>query len=187
MPDFPYYYWQPNRIITPFHEDSLGSMLAMRAGSSLEAAATGALTDESITYIPFKIHQMCTVRKLLVPVAGASSGGNDMDIGVYDSQFNLLTSSGLFQSTGTVGDLQTHDVTDVVLAPGDYYMALKVVNVTVTPWRLTLTDEVLLSYGHIYRQIGSSGAALPAVGTPALNTLATTEIPVMGVQFDTVT
>lgn len=80
-------------------------------------------------YVPFVVHRPWTVLKMLIE-NGATVGGN-VDVGVYDGQQNRILSSGSTAHAGASG-VQTFDVTDTLLVPGAYFMAVTFDNNTST-------------------------------------------------------
>jgi len=71
-------------------------------------------------FVPVQIPLPCTVYKLVMG-AGVTAAGN-FDIGIYDAAGNKMVSSGATAKGTSVK--QVLDVTDTVIGPGLYYLAL---------------------------------------------------------------
>lgn len=123
-------------------------------------------------FIPFKVFFSYTATRMFA-YNGATASGN-IDIGIYSSQGNKLVSSGSTAQSGT-NVLQEFDITDTVLVPGLYYMAVAMDNTTGTLFRNT-TNLNPLRMNAIYQQ--ASAFALPTTTTFAA--MAQSYIPVIG-------
>jgi hypothetical protein len=96
---------------------------------------------------------------------GATASGN-VDVGIYDFAGNRLVSSGSTAQSGTsVG--QVFDITDTVLTPGNYFLAMAVDNITATFFRVSPSTEQLRCNG-VYQQ--ASAFPLPSTATFATPT-----------------
>lgn len=182
MADFPNMRWPPLNHITPFHSESIGDAYRGGGGSAMSSASSGAFTDDQIYYYPFIIHESAIAVKMAYLV-GATASGN-VDLGIYDSQWNLLVSTGL-TAQGTINVLQELDITDTLLNPGIYFMAIKCTSGTGTAFRVTRGDEVTLSVLPMYTEIGGADAALPTTGAPTITIEVSSHIYVMAVYFNT--
>jgi hypothetical protein len=129
MPDFPLELVRVNqgRIFTSSPE-CLGDSHLVAAIGAISAGNTWPTANRAI-FLPFEIYQPYTVVKMSI-TNGATASGN-FDIGIYDYKGNRRVSSGSTAQTGTATP-QTVDITDTLLLPGLYYMALVFDNTTGT-------------------------------------------------------
>lgn len=164
-------------LITPWSLESLGPFIASVAGTGLTSTASAAIpaADEAI-YVPFAVDQSFTAVKLWA-VNGATAAGN-IDVAVYSAAGAKLTSAAQTAQSGT-NTLQVFDITDVVLTPGLYYLAVVCSSATATLFRGTLGSAALAQYGGMAQETLGSGAALPSTATMAANSRA--YIPLIGV------
>jgi hypothetical protein len=181
--DFPNYRWPPLNVVTPFHQDSLGATLGNYTSSIvLSGGLSGTFSDELIYYYPFAVHEACIAVKMSYLVGGTAAG--TVDLGIYDAQFNLIISTGL-TAQGTINVLQELDITDTLLQPGFYYMAIKCTDGTGTHFRDNAADELTLSLVPSLVETGGAGAALPSAGAPGSAADSAPLFILMGVHFDT--
>jgi len=94
------------------------------AGGLFTTAAAWPAANRAL-FIPFLVESTVTAYKMAFEV-GAQAG--NCDVGIYDELGNRLVSSG---STGVgAAGLQVVDITDTVLTPALYYMAMNCDTVT---------------------------------------------------------
>lgn len=74
-------------------------------------------TSNLARFTPFRVKRYQPVARLWVQ----TNTGANIDIGIYDEAGNLLVSSGSFAGAGDAYNVR--DVTDISLAPGNYYFA----------------------------------------------------------------
>jgi hypothetical protein len=111
-------------------------------------------------YIPFLVEQTCTAYKMAFEV-GAQAG--NYDVGIYSEGGVRLVSKG---STAVPGaGLAVVDITDTLLTPGVYYMAMNVDTTT------TLTIQRIVAPASIFLQL--AGMQQQAVGAVTLPNPAT--------------
>lgn len=182
MSDFPGPSWPPLNVITPWHEDSMGHLPWAAWSGTLTSTASAAFVDELIYFYPFVIRQSALAVKMGY-IVGATAAGS-VDLGIYDSQGNLIVSTGL-TAQGTINVLQEIDITDTLLNPGNYYMAIKCTDGTGTGFSTAPADERILSHVPIYTEAGGAGAALPTTATMISSTQASVAVIAMGVWFST--
>lgn len=178
MADFPIVRWPPRNVITPFHSEAIDATLNITIVSTTSVA----FVDELIYFFPFRIYEPAVAVKMSY-VVGATAAGN-VDLGIYDSQGNLIVSTGL-TAQGTINTLQELDITDTLLNPGQYFMAIKCTDGTGTAFLTTQVDENALANRPVYTEAGGAGAALPTTATLALSAQATIAFIAMGVHFNT--
>lgn len=105
---------------------------------------------------------------------GATASGN-IDIGVYDEAWNRVMSTGSVAQSGT-STLQIVDITDILLGPGRYYLALALSSGTGTTIAFA-SGTAAHGAGLGYAQ-QASALPLPATATPAR--FAQTFLPIFG-------
>ena len=160
-----------------FHKNAIGVALAA-IGVSEPASAAWPTANMALAF-PFVISKTTTVKELWCS-NGATASGN-VDIGIYDETFAKIISTGSVAQSGT-DTCQQFDITDTVLVPGTYYLALSCDNGTATFYRFSVTAiRVLQSLG-VYRQL--TAFPLPSTMTPAF--LAATYFPDFGLATGTV-
>lgn len=127
MPDFPLSIQLVNAYsITPYSVESIGRELeALSAVSASFAWPTANLA----LFIPVEIYQPVTIVKMSVGNGTAVSG--NIDVGIYDQFGNKKITSGSTAQAGT-SVIQTFDITDTLLNPGLYYLAVAADNTTAT-------------------------------------------------------
>ena len=79
-----------------------------------------------VIFVPFTLSEPLTVTKLWWDVAAQSGNA---DAGIYDASQNLLLSAGT-TVIGAATNIQSVDVTDTLIARGQYYLALVADNTT---------------------------------------------------------
>lgn len=129
-------------------------------------------------YYPFTLGTWVTLYQFYFWV-GATSSGN-IDVGVYTAEKQKIISAGSTGMSATVNTVQTLNVTDTVLPPGDYLVAGACSTTAGTCFRSSqaLADEIALSLLPIYEQ--ASALALPDPAVPVLSTDATIGIWAFG-------
>lgn len=182
MGDFPRFAWPPLNLITPIHPDSMGGYLSMHGMELVNSFSSGNPGSNTIYYYPFWMYQASTAVKMCALV-GSTANGN-MDAGIYDSQFDLLVNSGSVAQAGATL-ITEMDITDTLLTPGLYYMALQCSSGTGTVFGDTfLSDEHGLVGSQVF--IESPGSfGLPTTGTPVKPTSSVPAIWLFGVAFNT--
>lgn len=91
------------------------------AGGAWTGTLTWPLANLAL-YLPFVISVPTTIVKMFWLNLG-TVGTDHVDVGIYDSQGNRLVSSGSTLTSGASA-VQTVDITDTLLEPGLYYMAM---------------------------------------------------------------
>lgn len=112
-----------------FHNYSVDSYSHLSAGHQTTPTSTGTLVANRAYYIPVTLRQPVVLVSLWF--AESTIAGGNVDIGLYDSAGNLIVSTGS-QAKGSSGVAVKFDVTDQVLAPGLYYVALAASSATAT-------------------------------------------------------
>lgn len=145
------------------------------------ATATGGtwVTANRALFVPFWVEQPFVAKKIGVNVTATAAG--NVDVGIYDLFGNRLVSAGSI-AVGGVG-LQTFDITDTLLVPGTYFMAM-VVSTTTTVAFLRSSPTFMLAQISGCRQMASGGPPLPAVAT--FTTIQSGFLPIMVVSGQSV-
>lgn len=170
-PNFPNYRLPNLPTITPFHEASLGSLTRYLAGTAFASATAGSQVAQ---FFPWVVEMPITIVKGFV-MNGASVNGN-VDVGVYDHEFNRLVSMGATAQAGTTA-IQSLDITDTTIDPGRYWLAFLCSGTGTVHAKLS-TDEIILPVFPLLEMTGQT--ALPATATAAKNTQASPIIPLFG-------
>lgn len=119
-----------------------------------QTAAAAWQQTNNVKYVPFSIRETCTVSKLWW-FNGAT--GRNVDIGIYNAAGTRLVNSGSTAQSGT-SVWQVVTVTDTILVPGFYYMAMTVdgtatgtvrrnTSAVVDLWVYGVRDETPVSFG----------------------------------------
>lgn len=109
------------RIIHPGSvEFTVGALFSASHTGSWTGAVSWFSANDPIG-LPFAISEACVVTQLGA-LNGTSPGGT-FDIGVYDTSFNLIVSTGSTAGSGSQV-LQWADVTNTAIAPGRYYLCM---------------------------------------------------------------
>jgi hypothetical protein len=118
---------QPNRYPVPLWDDGAAQIIGPGTGWSIGCGFTNGGTTAAFPAandaicVPFRVPYPVTVEKVAM---GTGTGtGNNFDIGVYNEAGTLLVSTGATARPAATTGLVV-DVTDTVLNPGLYYMAL---------------------------------------------------------------
>jgi len=172
----------PPPVLMPHSLDSLG--IATSAGNQvLNGASSAAWKSNNLAlFYPFRMFDWATAYQLLFFV-GATSNGN-IDVGIYDSQKNLIVSSGSTAMSATVNTVQELNIADTVLAPGDYLLGVVCSTTTGTVFATAIpggTDEFALTTVPIYQQ--ASALPLPNPCVPVITTEGDPVVVVCGIQF----
>lgn len=109
----------PTGVIASNGQDSVGP--AMRTCAQGFTALTAWPAANLAIYIPFYVQTPVTVYQIAWD-NGATLGGN-VDVGIYNYALTRLVSSGSTAQSGTSVP-QVANITDTLLAPGTYFMAM---------------------------------------------------------------
>ena len=152
----------PLVTITPWAVESVISNSHGLADTTLEISflLNSTILINKAIFVPFEVYAPCTIVKMFV-FNGGTAGGN-WDAGIYDETGKRIVSSGSTAMVGT-DDLQELDITDTVLAPGHYYMAIVNDNNTGGVYALNPDVEVTRGLGILHQESGAF--PLPATAT----------------------
>lgn len=120
-------------------------------------------TANRAIYVPIRVPSRVMVRQLAVG-QGSTSTGN-IDIGLYDATGTRLASTGSQTKLSSV--LQVHDVTDTIIGPGLYYLAVNNDTTTDTILSATVAAVVVAGFGILTQAVGA--VTLPSTATWAVD------------------
>lgn len=163
MPDFPYFRNPDRAVVSGLSPNSIGVELA---GMGLTTASGTWVAANRALFTPFAVTERLTVTRMFQENGSAVSG--NLDLGIYDARGTRLTSSGSVAQAG-INSVQEVDVADVTLAPGLYYLAQVMDNVTGTVIRFS-PNAVLCRAMGLFQM--ASAFPLPATATFAIVTSA---------------
>jgi hypothetical protein len=134
-------------------------------------------------YCPVLVPEPTIVTKMAVQIGSATSG--NLDLGVYDEAGVRLVSTGS-TAVGSASTLQVEDVTDTLLTPGTYYLAIACDNTTARFLTGGFAAQSATGYAKGLRQ-ETSAMPLPSTATLTSTTApqravvitCTTRIPVL--------
>lgn len=183
MSDWPNLYQPTLPVFTPWSLDLQGATVSASAanftgGLGSSSSAVWTVANKAYFY-PFRLHEFAVAYQLLFWV-GATSNGN-IDVGIYDSQKNLIISSGSTAMSATVNTVQELNITNTELNPGEYLLAGACSSATGTCFQLSTGDELALPVSPVYEQ--TSALALPNPCTPVLCTDGSPPRVAIGIQF----
>lgn len=162
-----------------------GSVLAdalINTGNTFSSAVGAWGTANLAVFIPMVVGARTTIYQLAW-INGATVAGN-IDVGIHDRNANRIVSAGSTAQAG-VSVAQVADITDTVLEPGLYYLAMAADDATATVCRPSAASQFPLhrasGCGHM-----ASAFPLPATATIAGWTAALTAPLIMGSTESTV-
>ena len=174
MSDFPVTGIPPLPTIHTWSYECLGVPLTgMALLLSAQASAVYPTANLAI-YLPFGLATIIKVTKLWW-YNGATLSGN-VDVGIYDSAGRRLISTGSTAQAGTASRIQAVDVTDTLIGPGDFYLAIAASATTVTLFRIALGNALFGKAFGILQQ----ATAFPLPATATFATTAQTFVPEFG-------
>lgn len=157
MPDFPnYFQWVPRMAIGTV---GYGSMLADWANCTNTVTTTAAVWPSANRAIFTAVYTDVPVLVQTMGIQVSTQSGN-VDVGIYDAVGTRLVAAGT-TSTGAAG-LQTFNITDTRLNPGQYWIAMACDNTTAGFTRLAPATNVAQVTGV---QQMASAMNLPATAT----------------------
>lgn len=167
--------------VNAFCMASLADLVMMR--KAIFNTSTAWTTANRAIYIPFYIEAPVTAFQMAVS-NGATVAGN-LDLGIYDVLGNKIVTKGTTVQTGA-SVMQALDITDTVLAPGTYFMAMSTDSTTAT----YIGSPVISGTGELFRAFGVqeqlTAFPLPATATFANPASTTTTMPSISVALKSV-
>lgn len=163
----------------PAHWHSIDTINSGLVAPQQTALTSSLFVDNNYAiYCPIIVRNPALVRKLWVAVDTIGTG--NLDIGLFSAAGVKLTSSGSTAHGTTLTELVT-DVTDIVISPGVYYLALASSTYADTFFGVSVSAPYLTAIGYY---VEASAFPLPATATFALRqTLAF--VPTMGLLTNT--
>jgi hypothetical protein len=123
-------------------------------------------------YYPVSVPVLCVARRVWWANGDTVSSSYNVDCGIYaDSGYQpagLLASSGS-TAQGTALEIQFVDITDTVLTPGRYWIAISCSSTSATFIRTLVRDTVSTSIRRLASFRQSTAVPLPATATPVSN------------------
>lgn len=170
----------PGLPLVPLADDRSGAAINPLSGWSLGPAVTSGLVSAAwpasnrAVFVPFRVPVPVTAYKMACGTGTGTTG--NFDLGIYDSAGNRIVSTGSTAKTTASSD-RIIDITDTVLLPGLYYMAMA------TDGTTNYIGVGLIANVAAPKQFGmreaASSFALPATVTYA--TISTAHIPFMSI------
>lgn len=166
--------FEPCVTITPVHLEALGAVNGFAGQAVSSFVSTQWPTQNLAIYYPFTVQKPILVRQMF-NITGTTSNG-DVCIGIYDSAWTKLVTASSTQ--GTISVVQAFDVTDTVIGPGQFYLALMMSSTTGTFIKGTL-GMFAETYALGMAQQVTAGT-LPPVATPATMSTANNVVALFG-------
>ena len=166
MGDWPVVAMPPPFSITPWHADSLH---VMPRGVPSTAPVSGVTVQNQAYFYPFRIDTGAVANAMGV-INGATQNGN-IDMGIYDNEFNRIVSQGSTAAAGVTNGLKVLNITDTTLNPGTYWMAYVTDSATNTVFRTVAADEASIPANPMMVQ--ASAFPLPNPAAPTRDAAAT--------------
>ena len=153
--------------ISVLSEESLGIRAARNISIGTPASQTW--VANLAVFVPFGISYPFLVREVVW--YNGSVGAANIDVGVYDPLGNRQFSLGSTAQSGTSVPQQSSGMTDITLAPGDYYLAFSCSGTTNTVfgWAPTAPLAAALGVGQV--ALGSVTLTSTATIVPLTNAL----------------
>jgi hypothetical protein len=167
----------PEVLITPLSvRHGLGLDSVSGLGGTVPTSAAWLVANTAWHY-PLYIDRPGLVTKFFT-LNGAAAAGN-MDIGLYDRNYNLIVAKGSTAQAGT-NVIQEYDVTDFWINRGVYFLGLVNNGTTGAIFRSGVGNASFLSVMGVTMQ--ATAFPLPSTATPAVNTFQWA-LPVAGIAF----
>lgn len=161
--DFPIPSMPPLPMTHTWSHEMLGVYQCGLCNASMAAQASAAYPAANrIIYIPFGLAMPVTVVKLWV-YNGAFTGTPDLNMGIYDVAGTRIVQIGTTAQTGA-NVLQTFDIVDTLIGPGDFYLAIIATATTAQMFR-TAPGQVGFCQAMGMLQEAGSGSTLPTAAT----------------------
>ncbi len=160
-------------LMPPMFVNSFGMESTGRVNRSTAPTSGTWVAINRIIYVPFSLNRTVTAYRLFW-LNGATVGTNNLQAGVYDQNFARMIAGTSTLSAGA-NICQFDNITDTVIGPGRFYMALWGSGVTMTVLR---TSTASSAGGGVYYETAAGG--LPATATPVSPATTALFIPVFG-------
>jgi hypothetical protein len=129
MPDFPFASLENALAVLSTWDERLSAHADVSVTTRASLASAVYTAASRAYYYPMHLDDFVTVTQMAI-FNGATVSGN-VDVGNYDVNGTRLVSSGSTAQAGA-STIQTFDVADTALTPGDYYLAMAADNTTAT-------------------------------------------------------
>jgi hypothetical protein len=159
-------------VLSTAGEGSQAADMVLASGPTFTASTPWVQANMAI-YLPVVVRRQLTVYQLGW-VNGSSVSGN-IDVGIYDRNFNRLVSAGSTAQAGT-NAIQLVDIADTTLTPGVYYLAMAMDN---TSGGITMTGAG--PTGSHYRSCGvaQQASAFPLPSAATFAAMAQNRVPLI--------
>lgn len=158
--------------------NSMDGYLGIAAGAMAGGSTPGSLAFPAANdalFVPFVL-QAATLIKRLFSINGGTASGN-IDVGVYSEDGTLISSAGSTAQAGT-NDLQFFNVTDFILGPGRYYLAVAKNDTTGTLIRMNIPAIRCSVLG-----MAKQATAFPLPATATFATVTAAYLPLIGAEI----
>lgn len=129
--------------ISSWGSQAMGSIYIDGLGGSM--LSTAWLSNNRAVYIPFRLAARVKITDGFVQ--NGSTANTNIDLGIYDEKGTLIVSSGTVGQSGT-SQKQTIALTDTIIGPGLFYMALAFSATTGTVFARTFTLRTMRAIGY---------------------------------------
>lgn len=157
-----------------FSDQAVGTILGALTGGGTPASAAWPASNDAL-FIPFDINKPIIIKRLFTINGGTASG--NVDVGIYTEDGSLLTSIGSTAQSGTNAP-QFFNITDIMLSPGRYYLAVAMNNTTGTMFRANLTTIRNSQLG-----VAKMATAFPLPATATFATTTSGFLPFIGAEI----
>lgn len=160
--DFPIPVMPPLPLTHTWSLETLGVGQNTMSNTNLSAQASAVYPAASrILYLPFGLATPIVVVKLWC-YNGATVAG-DVNMGIYDAAGTRLVSIGT-TAQASINVLQSFDITDTEIGPGDFYLAIIASSASATFFRIAPAQVGFCQAMGMLQEAGS-GSTLPASAT----------------------
>ena len=168
--------WPEGIVANPMFISTFSGLALYDGASSVAVSSAGWPTNNMALFMPFRVQHPFTAR-LMWTIIGTSINGS-IDLGIYDYRGTRLVSSGIGTPTA-INSVYRVDLTDTVLNPGRYYMAIST-GLAGAFQRSALNVQSLRAMGMVQQ---NSAHPLPA--TAVFVKLVSAFIPTVGITSQT--
>lgn len=167
-----------DKDITPWSQGSIQGKLAGLANVPAFTVQNTIImpTGSTAIFIPFNMLAPATLHQVFWYVGSGTAGA--VDVGVYSSDGTLLTHCGNILVSGSTSAIQTVDIPDYNLAPGQYFMAFVCNNKTGSFLASQFGNTGLDEMAGIYNQ----GNAFPLPARATFINPIVDYVPIFGLQ-----
>ncbi len=123
--------------------DTVAQGPALQWNNAADVSTVWPTANKAYIY-PFQVVYPTYARQLSWFNGGTASG--NVDMGIYDASFAKVVSTGSTAQSGT-NAFQTVNITDTLLLPGNYFMALAMDNTTGRVFGINCPTSVMAAHG----------------------------------------